>query len=87
MIAVIKEETWSVPIQRVRAFFREQEDVAEESANQYCFGSCRITLTELKPKGMGVWAAKRIHVRMEGEDKDVENIYHRYFIQFLSTGG
>ena len=84
---MIKEETWSVPMQRARAFFREQEDIIEESANCYCFGSCRITLTELKPKGMGVWAAKRIQVRMEGEDADVEDIYHRYFIQFLSTGG
>ena len=84
---MVKEETWSVPIQRVRTFFREQEDVAEESANSFRFGTCRITLTELKPKGMGVWAAKRIHVRMEGEDADVEAIYHRYFIQFLSTGG
>ena len=84
---MVKEETWSVPIQRVRAFFREQEDVTEENANVYCYGSCRIQLTELKPKGMGVWAAKRIQVRMEGEDIDVENIYHRYFIQFLSTGG
>jgi hypothetical protein len=36
---------------------------------------------------MGVWAAKRIQVRMEGETEDVEDIYHRYFIQFLSTGG
>ena len=84
---MLKEETWSVPIQRARAFFREQEDVTEESANTYIFSSCRITLTELKPKGMGVWAAKRIQIRMEGEDADVENIYHRYFIQFLSTGG
>ena len=84
---MVKEETWSVPMQRARAFFREQEDVVEENANIYVFGSCRITLTELKPKGMGVWAAKRIHVHMEGEDEDVENIYHRYFIQFLSTGG
>ena len=84
---MIKEETWSVPISRVRTFFREQEDVGEESANQYTFGSCRITLTELKPKGMGVWAAKRIRIHMEGDDTDVENIYHRYFIQFLSTGG
>ena len=82
-----KEETWSISIQRARAFFREQEEMTEESANVYCYGSCRITLTELKPKGMGVWAAKRIQVRMEGEDADVENIYHRYFIQFLSTGG
>ena len=84
---MMKEEIWSVAIQRARAFFREQEDVAEESANVYRFGTCRIQLTELKPKGMGVWAAKRIQVRMEGEDADVENIYHRYFIQFLSTGG
>ena len=74
-------------MQRARAFFREQEDVVEENANFKVFGSCRITLTELKPKGMGVWAAKRIHVHMEGEDEDVENIYHRDFIQFLSTGG
>ena len=84
---MVKEETWSVSIQRARAFFREQEDVTEESSNCFTYGSCRIQLTELKPKGMGVWAAKRIQVRMEGETEDVENIYHRYFIQFLSTGG
>ena len=82
-----KEEIWSVSIQRARSFFREQEDVTEESINCFSYGSCRIQLTELKPKGMGVWAAKRIHVRMEGNDTDVESIYHRYFIQFLSTGG
>ena len=84
---MMKEEIWSVSIQRARAFFRDQEDITEENANSFTFGSCRIELTELKPKGMGVWAAKRIQVRMEGEDADVENIYHRYFMQFLSTGG
>ena len=84
---MIKEEIWSISIQRARSFFRDQEDVTEESLNVFVFRSCRIHLTELKPKGMGVWAAKRIQVRMEGEDADVENIYHLYFIQFLSTGG
>jgi len=84
---MIKEEIWSISIQRARAFFREQPDVAEEGLNAFSFGSCSIRLTELKPKGMGVWAAKRIQVRMEGEEADVQNIYHRYFIQFLSTGG
>ena len=87
VMIMIKEETWSVSIQRARAFFREQEDVTEESINCFTFKTCRITLTELKPKGMGVWAAKRIQVHMEGEPADVEDIYHRYFIQFLSTGG
>ena len=82
-----KEETWSVPMQRARSFFREQADVTEEAENAFSFGSCRVVLTELKPKGMGIWAAKRIKVQMEGEDADVEAIYHRFFIQFLSTGG
>ena len=84
---MLKEEIWSISIQRARSFFRDQEDVTEASPNDFSFGSCRIHLTELKPKGMGVWATKRIQVRMEGDDADVENIYHRYFIQFLSTGG
>ena len=84
---MLKEEIWSISIQRARSFFRDQEDVTEESITDFTFRSCRIHLTELKPKGMGVWAAKRIKVHMEGEDPDVENIYHRYFIQFLSTGG
>ena len=84
---MVKEETWSVSIQRARAFFREQEDVLEENPNVFVFGTCRVQLTELKPKGMGIWAAKRIKLHMEGEDADVEKIYHRYFLQFLSTGG
>ena len=84
---MMKEEIWSISIQRARNFFRDQEDVTEEGINDFTYGSCQIHLTELKPKGMGVWAAKRIQVRMEGEEADVENIYHRYFIQFLSTGG
>ena len=84
---MVKQEIWSISIQRAIAFFRAQEDVQEESSNVFHFGSCRIQLTELKPKGMGVWAAKRIQVHMEGEDADVEHIYHRYFLQFLSTGG
>lgn len=81
-----KEETWSVSLDRAKRFFREQEDV-QETAEGFQYGSCRVMLTELKPKGMGIWAAKRIRVQMEGDEADVEAIYHRFFIQFLSTGG
>ena len=84
---MMKEETWGIAIDRARAFVREQEDVREENRNLFLYGSCRVTLTELKPKGMGVWAAKRTRVHMEGEDQDVEEIYHRFFIRFLTTGG
>ena len=84
---MIKEEIWSISLQRVRAFFRAQADVTEENTNSFVFRSCRITLTELEPAGTGIWAAKRFQLRMEGEDTDVKSIYHRYFLQFLSTGG
>ena len=84
---MLKEEIWAVAIPRAREFFRAQDDVTEESMNCYVYGDCRIELTELKPKGMGVWAAKRIKVRMEGGDADTAATYHRFFIQFLSTGG
>ena len=82
-----KEETWGIAIERARAFFREQEDVQGENRNLFLHGTCHIALTELKPKGMGVWAAKRTKVVMEGEEADVEEIYHRFFIRFLTTGG
>ena len=84
---MVKEETWGIAIDRARAFFREQEDVQEENRNAFLFRTCRIALTELKPKGMGVWAAKRTRVRMEGDEGDTEEIYHRFFIRFLTTGG
>ena len=79
-----KEKIWTVPLHRAVAFFREQEDVTEERSNVFLFRSCRIVLTEVKAAGMGMWATKRIKVTMEGEDADVESMYHRFFVRFLS---
>lgn len=84
---MLKEETWSVSMEKAKAFFRAQEDVAVESPTVFLFNTARVTLTELKPKGMGMWAAKRIKLHIEGGDEDVNAIYHRFFMQFLSTGG
>lgn len=83
---MIKEEIWRVPMQRAVSFFRGQEDVTEESANVFQCRSCRIVLTEMKPAGTGIWATKRVKVSMEGSDPDVEEIYHRFVLQFLSLG-
>ena len=84
---MVKEEIWSISMDRARAFFRSQSDVLEQEQNLFSYKSCRAQITELKPKGMGMWAAKRIKLHMEGEDADVAELYHRFFIQFLSTGG
>ena len=84
---MVKEEIWSIPIHRAQSFFRQQPDVTEEHANTYCFGSCRVALTDLGSQGTGFWVAQRICIRFEGEEADVKALHHRFFIQFLSTGG
>ena len=84
---MVKEETWSVSIQRIRGFFRMQDDVTEENVNCFVFGTCRIILTELKPKCMGAWSTQRTRIHLEGSEADAEQIYYRFFIQFLSAGG
>ena len=84
---MVKEETWSLSIGRVRAFFRAQDDVTEENGDCYVFRSCYIRLTELEPRRLGSLPIQRLKLRLEGGDADVETIYHRFFIQFLSAGG
>ena len=83
---MIKEENWGVDIRRIRAFFREQPDVAEEHGS-FRFRSCRITLTESVSRDMVLWTIPRTVIRMEGGGEDLEAIYHRFFLQFLSSGG
>ena len=80
-----KEEVWSVSIRRASSFFREQKDVTVIDDTTFQFGSCRIVLTELPPKG--AWAIARIQLLMDGDDADVNVIYRRFMIQFLTTGG
>ena len=43
VIAVIKEEIWSISLDRARRFFGTQADV-RETAKGFLFGNCLITL-------------------------------------------
>ena len=82
-----KEEIWSIPIQRIRAFFRAQPDVSMETDDCWICRSCRILLEELPPQGEGMWALPRVRICMEGREDDVLHIHRRFFCQFLSAGG
>ena len=84
---MVKEAVWSISLQRAQDFFRAQADVQEESPVVFWLSDCRITLTELPPRGTGIWSAKQMRLCIEGESAGVEAIYHRFFLQFLSTGG
>ena len=84
---MVKEEVWRVSLQRVRSFFKEQPDFAREGEDGFRFGTCRIRLTKLPPGGTGIWEAPQTMLRLEGSDADVQTVYRRFFLQFLSTGG
>ena len=84
---MVKEEVWSVPIGRVRKFFLSLHDVSELEEDVFSFGNCRISLSALPPSGGGMWAVSRTKLCLEGEAEDVTQIYHRFFLQFLSAGG
>ena len=73
-----KDEIWSISYQRVCTFFRQQEDVAEENPSVFLFRTCRITLAELEPNKIGSWEIRRTRIHLEGENADVESIYHRF---------
>ena len=84
---MVKEEIWSIPLERARTFFLTQPDVAAEDTDRFRFESCRISLEALSPVLGGMWAARRTRLHLEGREEDVARIYHRFFLQFLSAGG
>ena len=48
---MMKEEIWSISIQRARAFFREQEDVTEENENSKYCGTIDLILQDVTKIG------------------------------------
>ena len=84
---MVKDEIWSISVQRICAFFRRQEDMCEVDPSVFLFHSCRITLSELEPNKIGPWEISRTRIHIEGEEADTESIYSRFFNQFLSAGG
>ena len=81
-----KDEIWAVESNKVLPFFQEQADL-EETGTGFRFAACQITVTALPQKGEGFWRIPQTRVVMEGPDQDVNIIYRRFFLQFLSAGG
>lgn len=83
---MIKEENWAIPAERIREFFRQQADVAE-TADGFLFRQCRIRLTPQSGQLLGKWQQHRTLISLDGPEADTEEIYKRFFLQFLSAGG
>ena len=81
-----KDEIWAVDSNQVLSFFRDQSDV-EKTETGFRFAACQIILTALPQKGEGFWRIPQTRIVMEGPDEDVNAIYRRFFLRFLSAGG
>ena len=82
---MVLRENWAVKADRIRDFFRSQYDVTE-SEGVFFYKNCRITLTSLLPQN-GIFAVSRTELQIDGPDKEVHEIHHRFFLRFLSAGG
>ena len=79
------DENWGVSIDRARAFFAQMPDVTPVPDGFEC-GGCSITLTPQSGQ-MGTIPLQRTQLHIDGPEAEVREIYHRFFIRFLSAGG
>ena len=82
---MVLRENWAVKSDRIREFFRCQEDVTE-SEGIFFYKNCRITLTSLPPQNE-IFAVSRTELQIDGPDEEVHEIHQRFFLRFLSAGG
>ena len=80
-----KTEIWAVEQQQIAAFFRQQPD-AQELETGFRFPGCTVTLTAL-PRSDSLFSPNRTQLCWSGTEEAVQQIYHRFFIRFLSAGG
>lgn len=80
------DENWGIALARIDDFFSSQSGVERTGVRSFLFGEAKIELEELPEKRMGSLRMARTRVKISG-GSDADEIYHRFFIRFLSAGG
>lgn len=81
-----RSENWSVECSRIVQFFRTQPDM-QETDYGFLSGTCEVHLTALPDHREGSLHFPGTNVTLRGRQQDVEGIYHRFFMRFVSAGG
>ena len=79
-------EIWSVPEDRIGKFFCAQSDSSKTENGCFCFEGCEVRLKPLSERRVGAFSFPRTEITFAGEKDAVEEIYHRFFLQFISAG-
>ena len=82
-----RKETWGIPFTYILDFFSNQPDVLHIENGSFQFENCRIHIVQLPDSDFGSLRLPRTSVEFSGETDDLEHIYHRFFMKFLSAGG
>ena len=78
---------WGLPLVRVEEFFLSQGDVEQIGANHFRFGHCEIQVCALPDQRLGSLVHPRTQVEFFGDSTDIDVIYRRFVLNFLSAGG
>lgn len=81
-----RSEDWAVEYGRIAAFFRSQSDV-RETEDGFAAEGCEILLTRLEDHRIGSLHFPKTNILLRGTAQDVNRIYHRFFMRFVSAGG
>lgn len=81
-----RSENWAVDCRRIVQFFRTQPDMQETDFG-FLAGSCEVHLTKLADHQVGSLYFPQTNMTLRGEPQEVEEVYHRFFMRFVSAGG
>ena len=81
-----KEEIWAIPFDQAEQFFLRQSDV-KITDRGFLFERCSIEVFCLPHRRESFWRVPQTKISMEGPEEDLNTIYRRFFVQFVSAGG
>lgn len=81
-----RREIWAVTYERIERFFMNQPDV-EPSDEGFMFGSCIVRITSMDNRKLGSLSFPQTEVSFDGCSCDLEKLYERFRMNFISAGG
>lgn len=80
------DEIWGVSYRRIWEYFAALDGVTQTGEGDFLLNGVSITLVKLADKRLGSLTIPQTRVVLLG-DEAVKEIYHSFFLRFLSAGG
>ena len=81
---MVIREIWAIPGERIRRFFRTQDDVGLNENGGFSFRRCEIRVRELPEREIGSLRFPQTQMDFEGPAEETEEIHRRFVLQFVN---